>query len=408
MKTAAIICAALVLPALLPAQQSAKLDPTDFVVLGEGLAAGMADFALRDIYQQYSFPAQVAQQMNTAFPQPLMQPPGIGSAPGFPALPVRLPATLQGSVREPFPPSLFVLNLSVPGMTLSDSLNRRPGAPLLQPQDQQQTVVNMILGFPALISGTNHPLWTQAEYAVAMNPTMVLVELGYYEVLTAAVADNPSALPSASTFGSNYSALLNKLKANGAQIIVTTIPDPFDTAFFTTLPNATAYFGTPAQTLQSIYGFAPDAYLTPTGLTAIGDQIFSSIVYGPLLPPGVTVSSATATAVHASVSALNAAITNAAQSAGAKVYDLHAFISNLKTNGITVGSHQLTASYLGGLYSLDGYYPGVVGQGAIADDVLKFLNSTYQTSFSMVNLTTLVPNDPAIRYVPTVKRRPVR
>ena len=32
--------------------QQAKLDTTQFIVVGEGLAAGFADFALRDVYQK--------------------------------------------------------------------------------------------------------------------------------------------------------------------------------------------------------------------------------------------------------------------------------------------------------------------------------------------------------------------
>src|SRR5215475_1400902 len=160
-----------------PAQN--KLDTTQFVVVGEGLAAGMADFKLRDVYQDKSFGAQMARQMKTAFPQPLIEAPGIGNAPGYTAMPVHLPGTLQGSVRKPFPPYLFVFNLSIPGYRLADSLTRRPSAPLLQQRDSLQTSTNMILGYPALVSGKAKPLWTQAEYAVQMNPTLVIVELGY-------------------------------------------------------------------------------------------------------------------------------------------------------------------------------------------------------------------------------------
>ena len=40
--------------------QQAKLDTTQFIVVGEGLAAGFADFALRDVYQDKSFGAQMA------------------------------------------------------------------------------------------------------------------------------------------------------------------------------------------------------------------------------------------------------------------------------------------------------------------------------------------------------------
>src|SRR5580693_980809 len=96
------------LPLLLCAEgfaQQSKLDTTTFVALGEGLAAGMGDFRLRDTYQQQSFPALIAKQIKTDFPQPLFEPPGIGSAPGFTAMEVTLPARGQSTVREWFPPT---------------------------------------------------------------------------------------------------------------------------------------------------------------------------------------------------------------------------------------------------------------------------------------------------------------
>src|SRR5690349_1197096 len=71
-------------------QAASKLDTTTFVVLGEGLAAGMANFGLSQSVQANSFPAQVARQMQTAFPQPLIQGPGIGIVLGYPNLPVRI------------------------------------------------------------------------------------------------------------------------------------------------------------------------------------------------------------------------------------------------------------------------------------------------------------------------------
>src|SRR6266404_6258413 len=120
--------------------QKRKLDVTNFVVMGEGLAAGMADFSLKDVYQEKSFPAQMAVQMNTAFPQPLIQGSGIGNAPGFPAKPVRAPGPGQGAVRKDFPPTLFIFNLSVPGFRIEDAVGRRPGAPVIQQYDMQQTV----------------------------------------------------------------------------------------------------------------------------------------------------------------------------------------------------------------------------------------------------------------------------
>src|ERR1700744_1061826 len=80
--------------------QAQTLDTTSFVVLGEGLAAGMANFGLSSIGQNASFPALIAGQMSTAFELPLIQPPGIGDVVGYPGQEVRLQTYPQGSVRQ--------------------------------------------------------------------------------------------------------------------------------------------------------------------------------------------------------------------------------------------------------------------------------------------------------------------
>ena len=210
---------------------------------------------------------------------------------------------------------------------------------MIQQRDLQQTVINLILGYPTLIAGATLttpaklPLWSQAEYAVAMNPTFLIVELGYYDVLEPAVLDNPSLLPDVTTFGNNYTALLTKLKASNPQILVMTIPDPFDTAFFTPAANAPALVGAPLDALIRIFKIKPDDFLTPNGMLLVGGLIVEDSV-GPLLNPlfpglgpyfpGTVVSAATQAAVRSRVQALNSAITNAAKTAGATVYDLQA------------------------------------------------------------------------------------
>jgi phospholipase/lecithinase/hemolysin len=400
-----------VLMTLAPAGARAQntLSTSPFLVIGEGLAAGMADFALRDVYQKGSFPAVMAAQMNTAFLQPLIQPPGISAgAPGFATLPGGFPLTLQGSVREDFPPGLFVFNLATPGATLSDAINYAPASPLIQINNPKQTMTNLILGYPALIIPQTVPLWSQLNYAVAMNPTLVVVELGFYEVLNAAVNNDPKQLPNVATFASNYATVLSRLKASNPQIVVMTIPDPFDTAFFTSVNSAPQYLaGAPPSALAQFLAMGPNDYITPNGLLQAGTQLLLGTV-NPYLAPfsaisGTTVSAATQAAVATNLAALNAAITNAAKEAGTSVvvFDLQALLHQVKTSGLPVGSTTLTANYLGGFYSLDGYYPGQTGQAYIANQMLSFLNSTYKTNFPLVNLATVSTSDPALRARPT-------
>ncbi len=218
--------------------QPKVFDPTNFILVGGGLGAGMADFSLKDIYQKKNFGAQIAQQLNTLFPQPLIEGSGIGNAPGFPALPVRYPGPGQGAVREDFPPQLFVFNLSIPGYRITDTVGRRPGAPIIRQNDMQETVANLVLGYPSLVL-YNKPLWTQFEYAQQMNPTFAIVELGYDDVLSAAATGDLTQLPNTSTFATTYSQVVSTLAANGATVMVMTVPDPTTTAYFTSLAGIT-------------------------------------------------------------------------------------------------------------------------------------------------------------------------
>ena len=408
-------CALAIALAFAPAASAQnRLDTTQFIVVGEGLAAGMADFGLRDVYQSKSFPALMAKQMNTAFPMPLFEAPGMaGEIPGFATLPARLPGTLQGSVRKEFPPDLFVFNLAVPGMRLADSLSRRPTPPIIQSSNPQQTLLNMILGYPALIAGRNLPLWTQAEYAVNMNPTLVVVELGYFEVLEAAAKNNPSLLPDATTFRNNYNTLLSRLKTTFPEIVVMTIPDPFDTAFFTTVQSATKLVGTPPQELIKIFKLKEDDLITPDGMVLVGGLILTDGVdplLNPLFPglgeffPGTVVSGATRTAVRSRVAALNTQIQEAARAANVAVYDLGALFTRVRNQGLTVGTKTLTADFLGGFYSLNGYYPGLVGHAVIANEMLQLLNTRYGRSFATVDVSAIAEEDPVFRFTPA--RRP--
>ena len=407
-----------ILPALLAAFPAAvlaqnKLVTTQFVVVGEGLAAGMADFSLSDVYQNLSFPAQMARQMKTPFPQPLLQAPGIGGgAPGFSSRPAGLPTVLQGSVRDDFPPNPFVNNLAVPGAKLSDVLKGVPAAPLIQPGNLKQTLTNFILGYPALIAGNALPRAPQVNYAAILNPTLVIVEVGYYDVLDAAVNDDPSRLPDPGAFASDYQSMLSVLNASGRTIVVMTIPDPFDTAFFTSVDSATRLLGAPPATLGKLFHFNTGDTITPNGMMAAGGLILSNTVPSnfPLaLLPGMVVSASTAAAVHQNVLDLNTAIAAAALQTGNNVltFDLYGLLHSVRASGLTVGSDTLTADYLGGFYSLDGYYPGQTGQGLIANQLLAFLNTSFGTSFPALDLTQIAPGDPAVRFRPNFTRRPI-
>ena len=397
-------CVLLTLPGVALAQTRSKLDTASFVVLGEGLAAGMADYGLSVNVQDFSFPAQVARQMKTIFPQPLIQGPGLEGMFGLPTPVARVPTYPQTTVRiypvnplkkvgELDRPSLFVFNLSVPNFRLSDSLTERPRWPLIQASNPRQTTLNFILGAPALLLDNEVPLWTQLEYAVAMNPTLALIELGYFEALDAAATGDPAAVPDAVTFQNNYTKVVKALRSLYAEVVVTTIPDPTAAAYF--MPQATAarLLRTQPAALDR-FGLQPGDFVTRPGLYAISNKLLTKN-FGSI-PPNSILSAAAAAQIRTRVNALNAAIIAVARANGAVVYDLNAFFARVRASGATAGRQTLTADYLGGFYSLDGVYPSATGHALIANDLVSFLNATYNEKFPPVDLTPLVASDPAL------------
>ena len=249
--------------------------------------------------QSQDFAKLVATQMGTAIEQPLIQPPGIGDVVGYPGQEVIVQRYPQGSVRQFYYPTdltkapiqtppLFVTNVSVPGLTLNDAVNMIPIAPVVQRANMKQTVFNMILGFPQLILD-NIPMWTQLQYAEEMRPTISLVELGYYEALTAAVAGDATLLPNPATFGSTYSTVIAGLRAQQSQVIVTTIPNPLDTAYFNSIPVSSAIIAVTPSVLSIGFNVGPTDYVTRNGMQAIANTVMTLKATPVALPvPGET------------------------------------------------------------------------------------------------------------------------
>jgi hypothetical protein len=386
--------------------QTQTLDTTTFVVMGEGLAAGMANFGLSSVVQNQSFPARVAAAMNTGFNQPLIQPPGIGDVVGYPGQEVQMQKYPMGSVRQFYYPTdktkapiqtppLFVLNTSVPGITLQDSITMRPVPPVVH-KDMKQTVFNMLLGFPQLILN-NVPLWTQFEYAKSMFPTVAMIELGFYEALDAAVAGDPTRMPDPVAFGATYGSVIAGFRGLQAQVIATTIPNPIDTAYFNSIPAAAAIVQTVPFVLTAGYHLTAQDYVTRNGLLEISTQFTNGGI--GTLPAGSSLSAATAADITNRVNALNAQIISAAKTNGAVVYDLNAFMHKIKVAGAATSAGNLTGDYLGGFYSMDAIYPGGTGHALIANDIVAFLNSTYHKSFPLADINAAAATDPAIQYL---------
>jgi hypothetical protein len=378
--------------------RSGDLDLRSVVVLGEGLAAGFGDFSLAEEYQRESFAAQLAAQMGASLTRPDVESPGLGDAPGYQRLPVMVPALMQTTALSSFPPSGTPRNLALPGYRVADALSLRPVAPLVHQGNARQTLANLALGLPELLAGGEAMLPTQLERALAHQPSFAIVELGFYETLEAAVAGRPGDIPEAAAFSREFGQVVAPLAAAGARVLVLTIPDPVDTAYFSSLESAAANLKVTSTILAEAFGLEKDDRVSVPALMEMGCQLLAETI-SPL-PEGGILKGAVAAEIGARVVALNDAIRAVAAAHGAEVFDLAALYKKVAAEGVQVGGRRLTADFLGGFYLLNGYYPGATGHAVIANAILAQLNRDHGASFRAIDLEQAQRRDPAAGHRP--------
>jgi len=367
---------------------SGSLKTDRFVVMGEGLTAGIGNFTLSSDTQQWSFATQMAKQMGAKCPQRLIQPPGIGNLVGFPPLPVCVPAPSQSTVIDRLPPEA-VFNLAVPSLTLDDALNLQTVQPLIHRNDAKQSAINLIWGLVPISNGEKSTP-TQLQYALQHSPTFTVVELGYHEMLEAAVLGDAGRLPDTEIFIRQFRDLLYPLKSSGSQILVTTIPDPIDTAHFSSVGTAARLLKIDPASLTKLYSIQPTDLISLNGLNEISFQLFSKLIQP--LPANSLLAADVARKISDRVRQINARLSDLASQFGA-VYDLAGLFHKIATEGYVAGTRRLTSEFLGGFYSLNGYYPGATGQAIIANEILSVLNRTHGSNFKMIDLTAVMDVD---------------
>jgi hypothetical protein len=383
-------------PSRAPAR-SGRLNTRNFMVLGEGLSAGVGDFQVNEFFQRKSFPAQMAEAMGVDFRQALIQEPGIGNLPGFPPTPVSVPAEMQTT----FLSDLFAAgprnDLSIPGLSVSDCVELRSRPPLVCQRDARQTVANFVLGMPGFAT-SGHEGLTQLEYAVRNAPTFAMVALGFHEALSAAIQGDANLLPEVQGLLASFTRILRMLKDAGCEVMVMNIPDPLDTAWFNSVECAGKVLRADPEVLRMLYHPGSDDLITLPGLVEIGNQILGKSI-GPLSPEHV-LHGGVATQITSWVNQVNRELSGVAAKHGALCHDLHGFIRNMRTMGCSLCPRSITGEFLGGFYSLNGFYPGPGGNAILANDVLAALNRFYGAEFPMIDACRVMRGDPVAMYEP--------
>jgi hypothetical protein len=254
--------------------------------------------------------------------------------------------------------------------------------------------------------------------AIAKNPTFFSVNLGLQDVLkyTLKGGASDSITPISGGVGIGFEAsinnVINKLMANGAKGVVTNIPSIKTMAYFNTIAwNALKLDAATATNLSNFYANLDSTkfYEGDNGFIIMdsnnpflgfrqavaGEYILLNVPldsvkchkWGSLIPipDRYSLTLSEINAIETAITNYNTILRTIAYNKGLAFVDVNAFFSKVKSgfiyNGVTVNA----AFVSGGAYSLDGLNLTARGNALLANEFIKAINSTYQSSIPEVD-----------------------
>jgi lysophospholipase L1-like esterase len=375
------------------------------VFIGDSLTAGYQNGSLLDTQQPHGYANLIAQQAKFPLTLPLIAPPG---APNVMTLVSLGPPPVTG-IMDPGQSTIGrddymvqATDLAVPGALVNDVLNT---VPVAIPTTAEQQITQLVIGFPGL---SDNIARTQLGWAVALNPTTIIVWIGNNDALVADETGMPASMTPLATFTTEFTQLMSNLsKQTHANLIVSNLPDvtlvPYLTPALQVLEEAClgAYGSvTPAciASMSQLLGIQPAGttyagdLVNPTGLAEV-----SLILTGKQAPPITDsgfLSAAEVVTVQQMVLSYNQVIQQQATAVGATLVDFHTVFAQTAASGVTANGYTGNFSYLGGMFGLDGVHPSNTGYGVVANAFIDAMNASLHTTIPDVNLSTIAAQDP--------------
>ncbi len=394
-----------------PEPSKGSADFSRYIALGNSLTAGFADGGLYLEGQQNSYPELIAAQMKLvgggAFSTPFF-PADKPNGSGFLKLtavtngvPTIVPETSNLAVRGQA--GTLVLYTKYTGDINNYGV---PGIKLVHASIANYGAANNY--FERLLTGEygTNPT-TYLDFATSKPFTFFSNWLGNNDILSYASAGATGDAPTPkATFTAAYTAVTNKLTANGAKGVVATIPNVTSTAYFNTVTLKTllaAINATPTgANVKDIYiqpgtgavrvATAEDLFTLPlSSANVVGKPNAQGIPYGlhPLNPveSKYVLDKAEVAMVNDYTLSYNASIKAIAESKGLAVMDAYALLNEYAAgkaaNGIPVSASFIT----GNLFSLDGIHLTQLGYAITANGFIAAINSKYGSSIPLVDVT---------------------
>jgi hypothetical protein len=424
-----------------PAPQSPKsgtADFTRFVTIGNSITSGYESSALFQDAQVWAYGNQIAQIVNTTYAMPLISNPGLGGQLQIHSLVPDLVLVQQPSSGVPLNlnyPAPYN-NLGIPGALLYDVLNAK---------DSLTCASNVFAGTPnPFFNLILRNIGTQFQEAKLLHPTFVTCWIGNNDVLGYAASGgfSPSAPTPTGTFHALYQQLGDSLKSldtlYGTKIVVANIPYVTTIPFFTTVGPLLAketpwtsrgipglFYQKHGTTAPNPTSLADSAHLASLQLLiTLSGQNYAALLgtatgkwyrdnHYPALPPGIDTTKPFGfyptnpwpdalildadeiITAKTTTNGYNSSISAIAAQKSFGLVDMNAvftniFLSSITQGGVMYNGVNFTAFYItGGLFSLDGVHPSSQGQGLIANEFLKVINSKFGANFPLVNLSTI-------------------
>jgi hypothetical protein len=369
------------------------------VVVGDSLSAGFQNFSLYDSDsvappggQKHGFAELIAHQANVSLRLPLIQYPGI---PPALILEGKEITRAQGfGTREPQTLPVQTLNLSVPGFDVVDSLVHKVNLPEVKKNPQAASSEDLlaveILGYPSLFEKPSsrcgvfalpngEVLFSEAACAIKLRPNTILISIGNDDALQSLTLGIPPT--DVAHFSKYYQILLGALsRYTSAKIFVSNIPNVTDVPFLVSYPEFEARCGVPPT------GAGPNDYVVPNLAAPTFDICTNYVVRTAALIAQAQ------TATHD----YNLIIAATAAKSHAVVVDVNTLFAHIAKHGYKTGEHQLTAQYLGGIFSLDAVHPANTGYAILANAFIDRMNCELHANIPLVNIEQIADTDPLV------------
>jgi len=405
-----------------PESDKGNINPSNYVALGSSMTAGYSNGALYYDAQQNSYANILAEQLKLIgggefkIPYVPQSSIGIGNANNAPSV-LGNRTDCQGTI------SLGPVKVATQGdlTILSNNVYNSQG-PFSNFGVPDVKVIDMD------VNGYSNPFYQRMASsgtssvlndAISRNPTFFSVNLGLHDVLKYALKGGTSnnITPISGSIGVGFEASVNnmieKLTANGAKGVIANIPSIKSMTYFNTIAwNALKLDAANAQSLNNAYapldstrfyegenGFIIEDVNVPflgfrqavkgefILLNVPLDSVKCNTKWGSVnpIPDRYSLTLSEIDSIENAISNYNMVLKNIAASKGLAFVDVNSFFAKVKT-GYMYNGVMINASFVsGGFYSLDGLNLTARGNALLANEFIKAINSTYQSSIPEVD-----------------------